>query len=384
MPLLSAPITYSCYRIGGEEPRQFGLAQLKTLDKFSIDAVGGPSADQAAVGFLAGGHLFDCDFTLEKNVIGDALHCAIRIDTDQIPAAVRKAWLQIELAAAMKDNPGGRPTKVQRGEAKEAVAARCEEEMRSGRFRRMQPFPLLWDARNGLLFFGGASTAAAEQCVDLLGRAFDLELGLLSAGRRAVEWATESRKKGALEEAMPSSFHPTNASAEIAWWSGDVGNVDFLGNEFLLWLWWRWETESDTIPLPDGTEVTGMLARTLVLQCPRGESGKETITAEGPATLPEAAQAIRSGKLPRRAGLTLVRQGEQFDLVLQAETFTVSGAKVHTEEEGAEGRGVLEDRLEGLRNLNETLELLYRAFLEQRVGKSWATELGKIRRWLKD
>ena len=128
-----------------------------------------------------------------------------------------------------------------------------------------------------------------------------------------------------------------------------------------------------------------MLARTLTLQCPRDESGKETISAEGPAALPEASQAIRSGKLPRKAGLTLVRQGEQYDLVLQAETFTVSGAKVHMEEgeEGAEGRGVLEDRLEGLRGLNETLDLLLRAFLEQRVGKNWSAELGKIRRWLK-
>ena len=26
---------------------------------------------------------------------------------------------------------------------------------------------------------------------------------------------------------------------------------DFLGNEFLLWLWWRWDSQSDTIALPD-------------------------------------------------------------------------------------------------------------------------------------
>ena len=134
----------------------------------------------------------------------------------------------------------------------------------------------------------------------------------------------------------------------IQWWNGQSDNFDFLGNEFLLWLWWRWETQTDTIKLPDGSEVAGMFARSLSVQCPLGESGKGTISAEGPTSLPEAVQAIRSGKLPRKAGLTLVRFGEQYDLTLQAETFSVSGAKVRIEEK-VDGRGIMEDRVDGLR-----------------------------------
>ena len=160
----------------------------------------------------------------------------------------------------------------------------------------------------------------------------------------AQEWAAEAKRRKALEEVIPAAFRPGDARAEIAWWNHESGNFDFLGNEFLLWLWWRWETQSDTIALPDDSEVTGMFARTLSLQCPRDESGKETITAESPVRLPEAAQAIRTGKLPRKAGLILVRHGEQYELTLQAETFTISGAKIRTEdgEEAAEGQGILE------------------------------------------
>ena len=215
-------------------------------------------------------------------MIGDALHCAVRIDTSQIPAAVRKAWLQMELAALTADNPSGRPTKAQRQEAKEAVEARCEEEAQSGRFRRMQQFPVLWDARKSLLYFGGTSAAAADHCVALFEQAFDLELGRYTAGRRAQEWAEEAKRRKALEGIVPSAFHGSASQADVAWWNNEAGNFDFLGNEFLLWLWWRWETQSDTIALPDDSEVTGMLARTLSLQCPRGDSGKETITAEAP------------------------------------------------------------------------------------------------------
>ena len=339
MGFLSGPITLDCFRISGSQPRQFGLEHIETLKRFAVGQSETSSAEQAEVGFLAGGHLFDSHFSLEKNVIGDTLHCAMRIDTNQIPSAVRRAWLQMELAAHTTDNPSGRPTKIQRQEAKDAVAARCEEESQSGKFRKMQQFPVLWDARKSLLYFGGSSTAATEQCCDLCSRAFDLELGRLTAGRRAQQWATEAKRRKALEEILPSAFQANASSAEIAWWNHESDNFDFLGNEFLLWIWWRWETQSDTVTLPDDSEVTGMLARTLTLQCPRGESGKETITAEAPTRLPEAAQAIRSGKLPRKAGLILARDGVQYALVLQAETFSVSGAKIQTGEAADEKGG---------------------------------------------
>jgi hypothetical protein len=382
MGFLAGSITLDGFRISGSQPRVFGPEHVEVLERFGIGQTETSALEQARVGFLAGGHLFDRDFGLEKNVIGDALHCAVRIDSDQIPAAVRRAWLQMELAAYLAESPSGRPTKAQRQEAKDAVQARCEQEAQSGRFRKMQQFPVLWDARESSLYIGGSSSSASELGCDLYTRAFELELTRLTAGQRAQEWAAETKQRKLLEEVRPAVFHPHEAAAEVKWWNQEPNNFDFLGNEFLLWLWWRWEAQSDTIQLPDGSEVTGMLARTLSLECPRGESGKETITAEGPSRLPEAAQAIQSGKLPRKAGLILVRHGEQYDLVLQAESFTISGAKIHTDE-AAEGRGVLEDRIESLRALTETLTLLFRAFCEVRIGKPWPRELEQLRRWLK-
>ena len=101
------------------------------LKKHAIGESKSFSNEQARVGFLAGNHLLDDDFDLEKNVFGDALHFAVRIDTNQVPAAIRRAWLQIELAMLTADSPGRRPTKVQRQEAKDAVEARCEEAART-------------------------------------------------------------------------------------------------------------------------------------------------------------------------------------------------------------------------------------------------------------
>jgi hypothetical protein len=382
MGFLSGSMTFESFRVEGAQPRQFGPEHVETLQQH---AIGGPSVlsnDQARVGFLAGSHLLDGDFDLEKNVFGDALHFAVRIDTNQVPAAIRRAWLQIELATLTADSPGRRPTKAQRQEAKDAVEAQCEEAARSGQFQRMQQFPVLWDAKNGLLYCGGTSASASEVCSDLMLKAFELEMRRLTSGRLAIEWSTKARQRGALNSAAPADFHGDSNSADVAWWDGDKDNYDFLGNEFLLWLWWHWETQGDTIKLADGSEVTGMFARTLMLECPRGESGKGTIAAEDPTQLPEAAQAIRSGKLPRKAGLILVRHGTQCELTLQAETFAVSGAKIQVDED-AEGRAVLEDRIEGLRGLKETLDLLFQAFCQRRTGNAWSGDLGQIRTWLK-
>jgi hypothetical protein len=155
-----------------------------------------------------------------------------------------------------------------------------------------------------------------------------------------------------------------------------------LGNEFLLWLWWCSETRANVIALPDGSEATVMFTRSLALECPRGETGKGTVTAEDPTQLPESVQAIRSGKLPRKAGLIVVRHGEQFEFTLQAETLIVSGAKVQIDE-SSEGRAILEERIEGLRSLKEAMDQLFFAFCQRRIGPDWQEDLGLLRKWLK-
>jgi len=386
MGFLSGPIAFDCYQLEDSSTKQFGDEEVDTLAQYAIGQLEAASAEETLAGFLAGDHIFDTDFSLEKNVIGDALSCAFRIDTNRVPAALRRAWLQIELAAATANSDSGRPTKAQRTEAKEAVAARCDDELRSGKFRRMQQVPMLWDARENLLYFGGSGGAIWDLCSDILERAFELSMTRLSSGRRAQNWAARAKRRKALESVTPSAFKSGSPAPGIDWWTDEGGNIDFLGNEFLLWLWWHWETQSETLTLPDGSELTGMISRTLTLQCPQGESGKETISAEMPAKLPEALQAIRSGKLPRRAGLTLVRHGDQYELVLQAETFTVSGGRIRVEEsaeESAEGQAVLEDRVDALRSFQETLDLLFQAFCVRRIGPDWNADLSAIRKWLK-
>ncbi|MFL5341816.1 MAG: hypothetical protein ACJ8F7_16850, partial [Gemmataceae bacterium] len=176
-----------------------------------------------------------------------------------------------------------------------------------------------------------------------------------------------------------SGFVPGLSPKDLAW-IPDEDSRDFLGNEFLLWLWYLLDTETDTIKAVDKSDITVMLSRTLMLECPRGQTGHETISNEGPTRLPEARRAIQAGKLPRKVGMTIVRHDAQYDLTIQAETLAVGSAKMPPPEEEDE-RSRLDGRIDQIRHLVETLDLLYDAFGRVRFGK-WEPELAKIQKWL--
>jgi hypothetical protein len=384
MGFLAGSIGFERFRVEGATFKKFGSKQIEILDKFAIGKVENTSPEAATIGFLAGNHLFDQDFALAKNIVNDSLHCGLRIDTNKIPSALRKAWLAIELAPLLEENPNGRVTKAQRLEAKEAVEARCEEEARSGKFKRMQQFAVLWDHREEVLYLGSSSPVAIELGSDLFQRAFGITLQRIGAGKLAEQWADAAKQRAKLEGCEPVVFHADEPGAHPAWLNGASTSFDFLGNEFLLWLWWTLEAQSDTLALADGSEIVAMMNRTLALECPRADSGKETITAEAPVRLPEAHHAIKTGKMPRKSGLMLVRQGIQYEFVLQAESFAVSGGKIKLPEgeEEDEASSPRDARIDALRSLAESIDLLFGTFCERRLSKAWDGDLKQMRRWL--
>jgi len=381
MPFLSGRVSFDRFVVSGKAPRQFGEEQLRQLRKHAIAEGNTDSPEAPRVGFLAGRHLFDLEFEPAKNIIAETLHAAIRIDVSRVPAPLRKAWLEIELAALARGSETGRITRTMRQEAREAVQARCEEELKSGRFLRMQQSLFLWDLQSGLVYIGSASNTVQDHLRALFELAFNVRLERLTAGGLAEQLAEQNGWQSGWDGLQPSRLAAPEAVEQFDWLNDRGDCADWLGNEFLLWLWWWLDTRDDVVSLSDGTQVTAMLSRTLSLQCPRGETGKDTISAEIPTALPEAFLAIQSGKLPRRVGLTLVREGETYDLTLQPETMTVGGAAIDPAERPPEGTP-LEERIASLRRLTETLDLLFQAFCQQRLTKEWKHQAEAVSEWL--
>ncbi len=381
MGFLGGSVTFERYRITEDPTGAFSEEHLEKLKKFRIGKSVKNLHEEPATGFSGGAHLLDTDFDAEKNIVGDALHFGIRVDSCQIPGPIKKAWTAIELAGIMKDNAGGRPTKKQREEANEAIEARCAVEAEKGNYLRMSETSILWDSVTETVYLGSTSEKANDNCLALLNRAFGLEFRKVSSGSLALEIAESSERTADIYNAEATAFHPEGSNS-VVWWNGMNDNYDYLGNEFLLWLWWTWEKNSNVVELSDGSEVSGMFARSLALDCPIGENGKESISADSPVALPEALLAIGMGKLPRKAGLTLVREDQQFDFTLNAETFAVGSAKISQIGNDDVTRDSI-DRIESIRQLCETLDLLFEVFCEKRLSKKWSAEQKKMTDWLR-
>lgn len=230
------------------------------------------------------------------------------------------------------------------------------------------------------MLVGTRSAGVLERLHGLFQQTFERSFELVGAGRRAFLLAELHGQTRGVDDARASGFTPAAPYTDLAW-VPDANSRDFLGNEFMLWLWFISEVEGDTLRLADDSEVTLMLARSLVLECPRGQTGRETIHSDGPSRLPEAKRALQAGKLPRQVGLTLVRHDQQYELTLAAETLAVTGARLPAVE-GEQERARLEERVNQIRQLTETLDLLYDAFGRRRFGPEWPWEFGRVQKWL--
>lgn len=382
MGFYSGRATFLRFKVNGPAPRMFDDEQIERLKDRMAGRQRIASADGVETGWTAGEHVLDTDFDLEKNIINDTLTFDLRVDTDKLPGDLLRAYYAVELKALSKNNPSGFASARQKREAKEIARERLEQEAKDGRYKKRKCVPVLWDRQSNEVLFGATSLTQVDRLVSLFETTFGMNLECVTAGRRAYQLSEVGARTRMVDDSAPSAFVPNVTPSDVAW-IADESSRDFIGNEFFLWLWYYTDVDSDTIKLADDSEVTLMLARTLNLECPRGVTGHETISHEGPTRLPEARRAIQSGKLPRKMGLTLVRHGEQYELTLHAETLGVGGAKLPPPDEGADARGKLDDRANQLRALIETLDLLYNAFCEKRFGKDWEAELSGMQKWLK-
>lgn len=382
MGFLSGRATFARYRITGRSLSHFGPEHLDRLAQHAIGKQRATTADGVEVGWIAGDHILDTRFDLAKNIINDALYFDMRIDQLKIPADLLRAYTQVELEGLAAGNPSGRPSARQRREARANARERLEQEARDGRFLHRKAVPVLWDAQSRELLVGTTAVTAIDRLLTLFQETFERGFEALGAGQQAFRQAEANQQTRGIDDATPSAFIPGVSPSELAWLP-DESSRDFLGNEFLLWLWYTLDAEGDTIALSDGSDATAMISRTLVLECPRGKTGKESITSDNPSRLPEARRAIQSGKLPRKAGLTLVRHDQQYELTLHAESLAVTGAKLPAPEADDE-RARLEERIGIVRGLIETLDLLFEAFGRVRTGAGWGKELGKMQRWLQE
>lgn len=371
--------------IVGKSPKAIDQPLLDKLAAHALKPGELGLPDEEEYGWSGGRHVFDATFSFEHNVFADALHFALRVDTNKVPSELKAAWTLMEEDAAAAENPSGFISKNQKKDVKDTIRKKIEDELRAGHFRRSKLFPVLWDLPSQTLY-SPASGKAFEKLAELFERTFGLELVPVSAGSLALRVSEDRGKRRDYEDFRPTRFvaGPDGESQhpEYPWvLKGDAAK-DFLGNEFLLWLWHEADNRTGIVATERAGDVTIYIDRSLDLDCAYGQSGRDLLKGDGPTRMPEARDALRSGKVPRKAGMILDAGRQQYTFSLNAEQLSLGSAKLPDVENADTPRVLFEERVALLRDVCAALDGLFETFLKLRGSSGWEGYVNGVRRWI--
>jgi hypothetical protein len=172
------------------------------------------------------------------------------------------------------------------------------------------------------------------------------------------------------------------------------GGMDWLGPEFLTWLWWRAgitpEFADITAAGPaggkaagrgDGTALYVHVDEFLELKGERAAARRTSLRAGMPGASAEGKVALRHGKVVTAARLLFARGEEETALTLKAEDLDLSAVKLPSID-SADAEERLASSLSAARRVYEDLDLLYRTFLDVRTGDRWEAEARAMRAWV--
>lgn len=162
-----------------------------------------------------------------------------------------------------------------------------------------------------------------------------------------------------------------------------IETTRFLGAEFVLWLWFSRDVLAGALELPGLGNVEVALESSLLLVDPLTDTERVTVRGFDPLGSLEAEHALLVGKLPRKVGLRLVFEQNEWVATLDAASFVLSGVKLPALlSEGEEEH--FHERMRLLEQLHDLVQGLYRSFLGVRLSPQWDdTLLPAMRRWLR-
>lgn len=162
-----------------------------------------------------------------------------------------------------------------------------------------------------------------------------------------------------------------------------VHRTEFLGAEFLTWLWYRSDVQDGMFH--GGDEVGPFevwFDDKLVVKSEIADAQENIFKGGHPTSSQEARTALRLGKLASEARLRVVRGAQEWSFGIKGKTLALSGLKLpavlsREDDEKFYERMLLVEQVEAM------MQSLYTTFARLRTGDAWeADELPAIRRWI--
>jgi hypothetical protein len=163
----------------------------------------------------------------------------------------------------------------------------------------------------------------------------------------------------------------------------------FIGHEFLTWLWFVLENQTDRVSELSGkgdpTELE--IGNRVVLERRMGNDALESVTIQGDhAGLEEGMLALKKGALVTEINLVLRVSEWRWQFTLQGESLHLK--QIQLPETGPvetpeEVEGAVLERMALFERITETLDGLFRQFIADRTSDTWSSDtLPRLKAWI--
>lgn len=405
MPFTAGSISFTQLHLPSNAPSRHEIVRRLLDAPFKPPKIIGTETTLGFTGPRHMHHLRDTDRDVE-HCNGDACVIGCRIDTHKVAPATRKALRDqyVDEARGDRESIGG----DERREAIEHADQVLTREIAEGKHTSRWWTQLLIEDDSTILV-NTTSSAKLEAIRSEIGRVLGVSPQIVSAGPMALLTAQSfdlgepdaigdmqplmltKGPKGNRQMDLSNPYGLTGDAPSVPWASRSPEPLDFLGNEFLLWLWWYAASDDEFVLADeeDGSEAYVAINPTL-LECAWDFGGTHRISESSggtpAATMPEVARALANGKWPRAARVHLtVGTMPGLEFTFAGDAWKISSVKLPRESfDDCETQTEITDRrIELTRQIAETMQHLYANFLADRVDNPNSVCHG-IGQWIKD
>lgn len=151
-----------------------------------------------------------------------------------------------------------------------------------------------------------------------------------------------------------------------------VRDTEFLGREFLLWLWYNSELNGGTYKLED-SEVELWVDRRIVLRHDDDEGSEKIICTGDNPHLKEARFALSENKQVTECRLRLVIEDNEYSFILDSEWLNLKSLKAPKvmQDKDDDPDGIFYERMFLIEQAISAVDAIYTQFIDLRTSPEW-------------
>jgi hypothetical protein len=166
-----------------------------------------------------------------------------------------------------------------------------------------------------------------------------------------------------------------------------VKETEFLGKEFLLWLWFRSEKNEGIFDLADGRKAELWFGGKMTLSS-ESDRGVDTVTCSGTGPwMKEARFALTEGKMVANAAMKLYIGENQWSFVLDSEWLNFKSFKtpVVIQDKAEDPDGLFYEKVYLTEQAVEAMDAIFESFIGLRISSKWEEEeIPQMKEWMKE